>query len=348
MAERAAFYFAQTDYTDISPGFFERAKEKFESWGGLVNYRRLDIASDPVEQGFEPGSYDLVIASEVLHATAYMDRTMRNVRTLVKPGGKVVVIETALLTVFHNIVFGKLPGWWVGEEAERSDGPTLTENQWDVLLRQTGFSGLDGYLPDNLDEPQEPAMGGVLFSTAVPENPQKYAKNSLLLTDQSQSTKIGRLETSLVDLTGTPPDVHHFEHVETSSIDGKTWIVLAFETFSLLHLSETQFTALQKLLLSGQAILWVTRGARNSSPEASMIDGLARVIRSENASVKLVTLDLSDSPALSDVDTASVISSVYRRVFASDTAYNLEDLEFIEDNGIIDVRRVMEHVDKDR
>lgn len=86
------------------------------------------------------------------------------------------------------------PGWWVGEEAERSDGPTLTENQWDVLLQQTGFSGLDGYLPDNLDEPQEPAMGGVMFSTAVSENSQKYAKASLLLTDQSQSPKIGQLD----------------------------------------------------------------------------------------------------------------------------------------------------------
>lgn len=102
--------FASLDYTDISPGFFERAKEKFERWGGLINYRRLDIANDPVEQGFEPGSYDLVIASEVLHATAHMDRTMRNVRTLVKPGGKVVIIETTLLTMFHNIVFGTLPG----------------------------------------------------------------------------------------------------------------------------------------------------------------------------------------------------------------------------------------------
>lgn len=154
--------------------------------------------------------------------------------------------------------------------------------------------------------------------------------------------------TSLVDLTGKSPDVFHFEHVGTGSIDGKTWIVLAFETFSLLHLSETRFATLQNLLLRGQAVLWVTRGARNSSPEASMIDGLARVIRSENAGVKLVTLDLSDSPALSDIDTASVISSVYARVSASDTAYNLEDLEFIEDKGTIDVRRVVEHMDKDR
>ena len=187
-----------------------------------------------------------------------------------------------------------------------------------------------------------------MFSTAMPEESQQYAKASLLLTDQSQSLKIGRLEKSLVDLTGKFPEVHHFEHVETGSVDGKTWIVLAFETFSLLQLSGTRFTTLQNILLSGQAILWVTRGARSSSPEASMIDGLARVIRSENASVKLVTLDLSDSPALSDVDTAILISRVHARVFGSNTDYNLEDLEFIEEKGIIHVRRVIGHVDKDR
>ena len=100
--------FITLDYTDISPGFFERAKERFERWGGLINYRRLDIANDSVEQGFESGSYDLVIAAEVLHATAHMDSTMRNMRTLVKPGGKMVIIETTLLTMFHNIIFGTL------------------------------------------------------------------------------------------------------------------------------------------------------------------------------------------------------------------------------------------------
>lgn len=106
----AAPRFASLDYTDISTGFFERAKEKFIKWGGLINYRRLDIEHDPIEQGFEPGSYDLVIASEVLHATANMENTMRNVRTLLRTGGKLAIIESTLLTMHNNIVFGTLPG----------------------------------------------------------------------------------------------------------------------------------------------------------------------------------------------------------------------------------------------
>lgn len=106
----AAPRFASLDYTDISTGFFERAKEKFVKWAGLINFRRLDIEHDPIEQAFEPGFYDLVIASEVLHATANMENTMRNVRTLLKTGGKLAIIESTLLTMHNNIVFGTLPG----------------------------------------------------------------------------------------------------------------------------------------------------------------------------------------------------------------------------------------------
>ena len=108
--EGTAPSFASLDYSDISAGFFERAKEKLERWSGLVHYRRLDIEQDPIEQGFEPEAYDLIIASEVLHATNHMESTMRNVRTLLKTAGKLVIIETTLLTIHHNIVFGTLPG----------------------------------------------------------------------------------------------------------------------------------------------------------------------------------------------------------------------------------------------
>ena len=106
----AAPRFFSLDYTDISAGFFERANEKLERWNGLIDYRRLDIEQNSVEQGFEPGSYDLVIASEVLHATPRMESTMKNVQTLLKPGSKLVIIETTLLTMHQKSVFGTLLG----------------------------------------------------------------------------------------------------------------------------------------------------------------------------------------------------------------------------------------------
>lgn len=56
-------YYSYT-YTDVSPGFFAAAKERFKAFGS-IEYKVLDITKDPVEQGFEEKTYDLIIASNV-------------------------------------------------------------------------------------------------------------------------------------------------------------------------------------------------------------------------------------------------------------------------------------------
>ena len=61
-------------------------------------------------QDFEPGSYDLVIAANVLHATASLSNTLENVRTLLKPGGKLMILELTESLLCSLMVFGTLPG----------------------------------------------------------------------------------------------------------------------------------------------------------------------------------------------------------------------------------------------
>jgi hypothetical protein len=51
-------------YTDISAGFFVQAKERFSSVQS-IEYSVLDISQDPADQGFELGSFDLVVATNV-------------------------------------------------------------------------------------------------------------------------------------------------------------------------------------------------------------------------------------------------------------------------------------------
>jgi hypothetical protein len=53
------------DFTDIGPLFLERAKEKFGQYSDKMDYGILNIEKDPSEQGYEAGSYDLVIAISV-------------------------------------------------------------------------------------------------------------------------------------------------------------------------------------------------------------------------------------------------------------------------------------------
>ena len=107
--------FSQYDFTDISSGYFEKAEEKFQEWRSLLQFKKLNIEISPKDQGFEEGSYDLIVAANVLHATANMNMTMSNVRRLLKPNGKLLLIEIMRAALHTNVIYGTLPGWWLGK-----------------------------------------------------------------------------------------------------------------------------------------------------------------------------------------------------------------------------------------
>lgn len=56
-------------FTDISSLFLAKAKERFSDYPDLT-FQRLDIEQPLEAQGFSPSDYDVVIAANVLHATA--------------------------------------------------------------------------------------------------------------------------------------------------------------------------------------------------------------------------------------------------------------------------------------
>ena len=62
-------------YTDISPAFFEAARAEFAEFEGRMFFKTLDLERDVGSQGFELGSYDLVIATNVFHATSNLEQT---------------------------------------------------------------------------------------------------------------------------------------------------------------------------------------------------------------------------------------------------------------------------------
>lgn len=60
----------QTNYmfTDIGSWFLKQAQQKFRDYP-FIEYRLLDIENSPQDQGFESHSFDIVVASNVLHVT---------------------------------------------------------------------------------------------------------------------------------------------------------------------------------------------------------------------------------------------------------------------------------------
>lgn len=135
--------YGQYIFTDLRPSFFDKARKQFNTQKNL-SYRTLDIEEDAVAQGYEAEQYDVVIATMVLHATRNLATTLRNVRRLLKPGGKLIVVElTAPRMTWTGFVFGLLPGWWLSSESYRQLSPCISEQDWNDVLVQSGFSGTD-------------------------------------------------------------------------------------------------------------------------------------------------------------------------------------------------------------
>ena len=126
-------------FTDVSNAFLARAKEKFREHA-FVDYRLLDIGRDPVEQGFEPHSFDLIVASHVLHATPDLRRTLANVSSLLASEGLLVLLESTQPRRFLDITFGLTEGWWGFADTDvRPSSVLVSSDRWTRLLQEAGF-----------------------------------------------------------------------------------------------------------------------------------------------------------------------------------------------------------------
>ncbi|KAI9832015.1 MAG: hypothetical protein M1819_004559 [Sarea resinae] len=340
--------FSHYDFTDISSGFFEKAQENFKPWGNLISYKRLNVENEPSEQGFEHGKYDLIIAANVLHATANMEVTMSNVRKLLKPGGKLILMEITRSLMRVPMFFGTLPGWWLGAEEGRTHGPTLTEDQWDNLLHRTQYSGLDVCLQDYPDE--EDKLYSVLATTAVAPSTPDFPETIIIHNGDIPDQLMISLSFSVQTLTGAVPGIQTFGDSDLE-VAGKVCIFLGEFSRPFLHgISATHFEGLRRMFSSARGVLWVTRGGsiNGEAPEANLISGLARSIRTENHAIKFITLDLDTTDSLSNEEAVKTISQLYGTSFADADNNQDCDLEFAERHGRLQIPRILGDVEMDR
>ena len=126
-------------YTDISAGFFAEAEARFGDGDGCIEYRTLDIEKDPIAQGFEAHGYDIVLASNVLHATRYLQETLGHCRDLLAPSGQLVALENLRGLGWMDLTFGQLDGWWRFADDYRPHHALATPAIWRQALGDVGF-----------------------------------------------------------------------------------------------------------------------------------------------------------------------------------------------------------------
>ncbi|KAF4884019.1 Highly reducing polyketide synthase FUM1 [Colletotrichum fructicola] len=327
-----ALLYSEYTYTDISAGFFSAAQERFKEYPNMT-FKSLDISKDPVDQGFEPASYDLILAANVLHATPSLRETLMNVRKLLQPEGRLYMEELSHDALPMNFVMSVLPGWWLGADDGRPDQPHVLSDRWDMELRDSGFDSLenvafDSERPNNL----------LAFMTARPAaalTPQTAVGilhdscSAVIAADLKRELARLNLEGNLHDIAdGLPVNCH--EIIATLDMEAPF-----FENISAPALSSFQdlIAAASK---SHTGIFWLTRSSqlRCSDPRWAQTIGTTRSIRSE------LSLDL----ATCEVDGVSSLSTI-AKVFAkfqrhrNNSKYQPE-YEYSIHNDVVQIPRV--------
>ncbi len=132
-------------YTDVSHVFMLKAQQRFARYP-FVQYKLLDIEKDPGEQGFDINSFDLVIASDVIHATRNLKTTFGNVKRLLASEGILLMLEVTNSPVYLDFIFGMTEGWWLFEDTDiRPDHATMSPDRWQKVLEREDFSDVAVY-----------------------------------------------------------------------------------------------------------------------------------------------------------------------------------------------------------
>lgn len=355
---RSIARFQSYDFTDISMGFFEKAQEKFSSYADRMRFKILDIETDPVEQGFTAASYDVVMAANVVHATKNIERSLKNARRLLKPGGKLVLLEcTAPTNLGGPFVFGTLPGWWLSEEPHRQKqhAPLLDDEGWTQALAKSGFGKLDAVLKDHPGSSPEHQATSVLIATATEEEDDAAAAPTAT-QDQASDDKAAGPPAALTVLYNASSKMQT-EVVEAirqqAQAQGTDATVIEFNDFgrlvedagngekpcvSLLDLDRPrgEFTVtprdfdVLKRACRLPALLWLNEGGGDApqNPFADVMVGLARAARWEYLDTKFSVLSFADGPHEAADTVARTALQVLSMVLASDHPegqYALED-----------------------
>jgi len=146
-------------YTDIASVFTQHGKRKFGADYPFMTFKTLNVEEDVEAQGFERASWDVVIASNVLHATARIGRTLDQVGKLIKPGGILIMNEVTRFQEIVNVIFGLTSGWWLFEDPEcrLAHCPSLSFAGWKAGLEKASFIHVrnSGLTHDSQDNPMQ-------------------------------------------------------------------------------------------------------------------------------------------------------------------------------------------------
>jgi acyl transferase domain-containing protein/NAD(P)-dependent dehydrogenase (short-subunit alcohol dehydrogenase family)/SAM-dependent methyltransferase/acyl carrier protein len=276
-------------FTDISSAFLEKARAKFSAFP-FLRYTTFDLESNSQLAAAE--SADILLAANVLHATADLRQTLARLRHALRPGGTMVLVEGTAPQRFGDLTVGMTDGWWRFTDTDlRPDYPLISRARWLELLREAGFEADALGVSDSLGSlvTQQTILVARLpqAKSSVPPRPAMLRLKSGLTDNKA------RLRKHLESNAATPRIV--LECADRS--DEVPQLVFDFASEVL--------TTLQQVAkgLTGTGEVWlVLRDTPDGSGELlfSMADGMAKTAQIEHPQLRVRCVRLPENPSAED------------------------------------------------
>ncbi|KAI3391564.1 hypothetical protein diail_7142, partial [Diaporthe ilicicola] len=322
--------YASYTYTDISSGFFETAASNFDEHGHKIRYKTLNVETDPSKQGFLPGSYDVIIAANVLHATRRLAQTVQHIRSLLRPGGFLVAVEVTGSMLRETGLMGGLEGWWLGADDGRFPTPGISLAAWDQLLSENGFSGICSYSHDFPDISKHncsafvaQATDGLLNLLADPlsANPCPELTAEIFIIGGKTlaiARAVRKLKSLLQRWTSNITISPSIDALDPSNVKPGANVVSLTELDEAIFagsLNARKLDHLQRVIGNSGNVLWVTSGGLIDNPHADMMAGVGRALVHELPHVRMQFLSFDQSSSLNmEIVAQSVLRMVILRL----------------------------------
>ncbi|KAI1260128.1 putative polyketide synthase [Xylariaceae sp. FL1019] len=343
--------FSRYDCTDVCVYSSERMSKLLDI-SSKIQFRALDTGENPVDQGFEENSYDLILMTSNFYTDVNMDTALKNIRRLIRDDGKLIMLDiTNPHSFFGRAVVGYFPEWWQGLQIpqENNKGFPVTGAYHTQTLRKSGFTDPDIMLHDSQNEEYQ-IMSLIISSPASssrtplpsPVSPRRAALIVNGLYESSNTPLSDKLETQLRNLGHSDVRVISLRQAayEPNLANMLLHVIHSRDWLPLAELGQEEYDLLHDMLMKCRYVFWISsEGVTNDlSPPDGGILGLARTLRMEYHDYVFVTLRTDERRSQS---IPTILRSALT-VFLHGVESQAYEPELVQAGGALQVPRVYE------
>lgn len=331
--------YAKYVFTDHSPRFFEQARTRFANNAERMAFQMLNLHYSPIDQGFQAGSFDLVVAVDFFRG--YDDSpgdALKNARTLLKPGGYILLLETIKQeeTITSGIWSGLL-NWWSPKTAK---GTSRSRYEWERNLKDAGYTGLEASIFEGLEDDRTCLLSKQPGTGGVPVLPETIS----ILVETTAQKKLADMISTYFKSNGLPKArITTIDAMIDQEVDIKAdacFSLLDYGGSFLSNIDSEKFPVLKQIVTSTQRLYWITSGAGESPsvPENALSNGLSRAMVAETPGLLACTVDFRDTdPQMISTNLIQIIKKSYAVSSVADWEYDYNVFK-----GLIQIPRATE------